>query len=490
MQDAVIGIDVGTSSCKASAFDLRGACIARARVAYPTHLGPNGAASQSPHDWREAVLDALTTLAGSLAAWRIMAIGLSAQIGTQVLLDSQYKELHPAVTWQDGRSEAAAAEVWQKVDRAELARELRTWLPDGPAWPLARMQWLRQALPREFATAAHLAQPKDIIVHALTGNLVSDPSSWRGVAQPDGQIATRALDALDLPNLIPDLVDGTVSPGGLLRSVAERTGLPVGTPVAVGWNDFNASLLGIGSLSLGNAFDVGGTSEHVGVVTGGPRRDFDVISVPFHGVDTDLYTVYGVTSNAGSTIDWMTRTAGRNIDIDAALSATPTGADGLLFMPYLYGERNPIWDASASGALVGLRATHGADHIVRAMVEGIALNLRAILRMIPSDSIRAVRSTGGTAGSAGWNRVKASVLGVPIITTVEPDSSSLGAAITAAVGVNIFADVHEATDAMVHAADVFEPCPQDSERYDAIAADFTGLYPSLVETLHRLRARG
>jgi len=489
MGDAVIGIDLGTSSCKATAFDLAGRVISRSQVRYSTHTDPDGSVTQRSDEWVNGGIAALAALAtNSPRPLTVAGIGLSGQIGTHVLLDADSAPLHDAVTWQDGRAASVTEQLWSILDREQTATELNTWLPSGAAWPLVRMLWMSQALPREFGAAARLAQPKDLLLAALTGRLASDPSSWRGLVTPRGTVLADALERLGLPDLTPELLPGTAEAGRLLPAIAARVGLSPDIPVFVGWNDLNAGLIGVGAIEESDGFDVGGTSEHIGVVSRHRGDGFRAVTVPQHGVATDRYTVYGVTSNAGSAVDWMRRVLPEARDADEILAATAGASDPLLFLPYLYGERAPVWDADAAGAFVGLRTGHGPLELGRAVLEGIAFNLRQILDGLPAHpELTAIRTTGGTASSAAWNQVKADILRRPLLTTAESDSSSLGAAITAALGVGAFDDITAAVHAMVHEARVFEPDPASADHYDELYLDFRRLYPALTETTHRLR---
>lgn len=491
MRELVIGVDLGTSSCKATAFDMQGRAVARARRPYSTQLSADGGATQRPADWDTAALDALAELSAALQHDHVLGIGVSGQIGTHVLIDAAGTPLHDAVTWQDARPAGMSDEPWSQLDRGATASALRTWLPSGGAWPLVRLLWMTEQLPRELAAAEHLAQPKDLLLLRLTGRLVSDPSSWRGLARPDGTVLESALVALGLPSIVPDLVDGMSLAGTLLTTVAARIGLPESTPVFVGWNDLNASLIGVGATVIGDAFDVGGTSEHIGVLTHVPAAGFGAVSIPHHGVSTEHYTVYGVSSNGGSALQWLNDLgAPGSLDIEDALRRSSAGASGLLFLPYLYGERAPIWDAAASGGFIGLRAVHGMPELARSVLEGVALNLRQIFGTLPKTGAdRPIRATGGTSASPGWNQIKANVLARPLVTTEESDTSSLGAAMTAAIGAAVFADVHEAAAAMVHESGVFEPEPTTAAVYDEHFADFVTLYPALADVSHRLRKR-
>jgi len=463
-------------------FDLDGRRHATGRVAYTTHSGEG--VTQRPAEWAEAAVGALAIVARAAVGGHVQGIGLSGQIGTHVLLDATGEPLHDAITWQDGRSASVVAEVDEAVDADWLARELDTRLPPGPAWPLARTLWLSRALPAHFARARWIAQPKDLLARTLTGELVSDPSSWRGLARPDGSILGAALDRLGLPDLVPPLLAPTRRAGGLLPAIAERTGLAPGIPVFTGLNDLNASLLGTGVVTEGRAFDVAGTSEHLGVTVRRPLVPAGLNGVPLHGSDTRVHTVYGVTSNGGSVTEWALAAFG--VDDEQVLAdlvgSTAPGARGLLFLPYLRGERAPVWDAAVRGAFVNLDQSHGTAELVRACLEGVALNLRQIRDRLVEGGVTGdptILATGGPTRMDAWNRIKADVLQQPIRLQTETDSAALGAAMIAAIGSGAHASSPDAAAAMVHEAETIEPDAARAGVYDDAFGRFLELYPAL-----------
>ncbi|MCU1439560.1 MAG: hypothetical protein JWP85_557 [Rhodoglobus sp.] len=481
----VIGLDLGTSSCKAAVFDLSGRPHAVSRVAYATAT-ERGGVTQRADEWAEAAIAALCAIAPAVGDGDLLGIGLSGQIGTHVLLDSAGGPLHDAVTWQDGRSAGVVQEVEDAIDRDWLSTQLDTRLPAGAAWPLVRMLWLSRLDPQLFRRARWIAQPKDFLLRRLTGEIASDPSSWRGIARPDGSIVTEALEKLGIANLVPPLFRETATVGGLLPAIAARTGLPTGLSVYIGMNDLNCSLLGIGAVEPGRAFDVAGTSEHLGYVSTLASASTSVNSVPLHGTDTSLYSVYGVSSNGGSIAQWaaaaLSGTPGSELGEDALaslVSASAPGSDGLLFLPYLRGERAPVWDAAATGALVGLTQTHGAPEIARAALEGVAFNLRQIKELLPESSPSEIRATGGPTRMSAWNQIKADVLQRPIRLLAEADSAALGAAMVAAIGCGAFPSSAAASAAMVRTVGIIDPDVRTAELYDDAYTRFREVYPAL-----------
>ncbi len=505
MRARLLGIDLGSSACKAAAFTLDGEVAALVRVRYAPSGRADRHARQQADAWWEAAKAAVCGVAEQTDMANVLAIGLTGQIGTHVLLDAELRPLGPAVTWRDGRARREQAEVLARIgaERLELLLGLR--LPTGPAWPLGRLLWLSRHRPRAFAQARAVVQPKDYVALQLCGELVSDASSWRGAVHPDGTPATAAFRELGLPDsLLPPLALPTATAGALRDAVARELRLPPGVPVTVGLNDLNSSLLGSGVTGIGDGFDVAGTSEHVGAVLPGPVRQAQLVSLPY-GIGLPLAgeLAYGVSSNGGAAAEWLTQlgaagSANGNgyAQLERAVRETSPGTEGLLFLPYLAGERAPVWDSAASGAWVGLQHAHTGAHLVRAGLEGVALNLRQILELVTAEAgrpPRAIRMSGGPSRSDAWNRIKADVLQLPLEVMAVPEAGVLGAALLAGVAMGAHADVGSAITAMTHVATHVEPDVRLEPLYDEVYAAFAGLYDALRPTttlLESLRTKG
>lgn len=273
-----------------------------------------------------------------------------------------------------------------RIDDGRMSTELQTWLPAGPAWPLPRMVWLRENEPQVFARAHAIVQPKDFVLQRLTGNLLSDASSWPGLVKPNGETHLSALDALGLPDLIPAITSPTSAAGDILPHAADLLGVPTDTAVFVGWNDFNCALVGTGVQQFGDAFDIAGTSEHIGFLSQNAVTTGLVNSVPWSaGVNVDSFVNYGVSSNGGSVSAWLgstylpgvSRSSARNHLLEEFAEASPAGALGRHFLRYLQGERSPIWNADASGAYIGLRSTQAASSGPRAITPSGSVSIPA-----------------------------------------------------------------------------------------------------------------
>ncbi|WP_104087507.1 FGGY-family carbohydrate kinase [Cryobacterium sp. N19] len=487
----VLGVDLGTSSCKTVAFALDGHRVASASVAYPTVTDQRGGVRQDPEMWWAAVQSTIAKVQTVIGAGNLLSIGLSGQIGTHVLVDGEVRPLADAWTWQDGGASIALDEFERVLDSAVLGADLRTWLPPGPAWPLPRLLWLTKTFPAHIARAHYMLQPKDYILHRLTGRIISDSSSLRGVMKPTGEIHRPALDALGLSDLFPPVGQPTESAGEILATVADAISVPRGTRVFIGWNDFNCALVGTGVSATGDGFDIAGTSEHIGILGREPVTDGSINSVPYSmATEADSYVSYGVSSNGGSVTAWLGDTylanlesADRNGRLAVLASGTEPASDGLMFLPYLHGERSPIWDSSATASYTGLTSSHGLGHMVRAALEGVAFNLRQIRDASPDNVERAslIRASGGPTAMHVWNSIKADVLNTPLAIMEEKDSAALGAAILAVVGSGLFPSPAAAMSAMTRIEYVVEPNLQTAARYEAAYQRYSTIYPALAQ---------
>ena len=510
----VAGIDLGTSSCKVGLFEPAGRQLGLGQGSYALERGADGLAEQQPEEWWQALCHALhqSLEAAGLPAEAVAAVGLSGQVGTHLLLDQTGRPLRPAISWQDTRARAEAAALHQRIPRERLARVLGIDLPPGPAWPLPRLLWLRRCAPAQLAQTWRLLHAKDFVAYRLTGELATDASSWRGlVCLPGTELAIDLLRELDLPTDLlaprqpPASVMGRLSPAG-----AQACGLAAGTPVVTGWNDLNCGLLGTGVVRPGMGFDIGGTSEHLGVTLAAEApltRSDNLMLAPYLAPDqgSAARVCYGVTSASGGSLEWyanqflpdLFRHFGERLPaeaptrLEAAAAAVPPGAAGLIFLPYLNGERAPIWDADARGVFFGLSSAHRHPHFVRAILEGVAFSLRQVLQQVESTvgaPIDRVHASGGPASLRLWNQIKANVLNRPLVVPQVTHAACLGAAMLAAIGSGWYAEAHSAAAGMVQFAQQLDPEPEHVDRYQGLFTLYASLYPQLRGAFARLAA--
>lgn len=432
--------------------------------AYPVLFG-----EQNPRDWWTAVCDCIR----EVAAGEVLAAGATGHISSLTFVDKSGAPLRPAIGFQDQRAVEEVQELSNAFSREELASQLGIDLPPAATWPLPRLMWLRKHEPATLERAHYCLQAKDYVNFRLTGQFASDASSNRGLVDLNtGRLAGDVFAALGLPaDLLPPIFGPEETIGTVTASAAAETGLAAGTPVVAGWNDLNTAVLGSGSPPL---FNITGTSEHVGAVTQTARHSPQLTCAPFLPGN---WLYYGVTSCGGGSLEWFSRAFETPVEELLGLAgAAPAGSDSLFFLPYLQGERAPIWDGQASGAFIGIRTHHDRRHFARAILEGVAFSLRQILDLVQSPGGQ-IRVSGGAARSPLWNRIKADVFGREVAILENTHTGVCGAAMLAAVGAGEYADAGAAARCMNKVATAF--APSHAALYEELYQRYCGLYPAL-----------
>jgi xylulokinase len=469
---AVLALDLGTSAAKAGVVALDGRLRGDARAAYPLLLeGEAGRAEQDPDTWWDALCEAAgMAMAQAAAEGPVQPIAICC-VGQGPTLVPTAADGHPvgnAVTWLDRRSGAESASVAVALGRhgwnvtlLGSARRLAAEAPDvasRAAWFLSA--WDHVALRLSGVAATALQDPADAVT-------------------PD-EARLAGLDARSAP---PGIRAGTQL-GGLLPGPAAELGLPVGLPVVAGVNDAIATFLGAGLTDAGQAIDTGGTSGGFGLYVASP------VSVPplWTGAAPlpGLWYVGGAMAGTGKALDWFVADALGGAATLATLlaEAAPVRAasEGLVFLPYLAGERWPIQDPSARGAFVGLTLHHGRGHLARAVLEAAAYAVRHVAAPVFDAGLpfAELRVTGGTAASRLWNGIKANVLGVEVLVPAVTEASLVGAAILAAVGAGAHPDLRTGLAAMTREAERIVPDPAEVAIYDRAFAVYEELHARLA----------
>jgi xylulokinase len=506
----LLGLDIGTSGAKALLCDDRGRVLATAMAEYPLASPFPLWSEQNPADWwrgaRQALRDAIGQ-AGVDAA-QIAGLGLTGQMHGAVFLDAQGQVIRPALLWNDQRTAAECAEITERVGAARLIE-----IAGNPAltgFQAPKILWLRNHEPEHYARLAQVLLPKDYIRLLLTGARAADAADAAGTLLLD--LRTRdwsdeILGALDIPrDWLPRVYEGPQVTGALLPAVASELGLSPGLPVIAGGGDNAAAAIGTGIVRPGVISSSIGTSgvifAHADQIALDPQGRLHTFchSVP------GKYHLMAVALSAGGSFQWLRnilRSAGTldanlqspisNLSYDqlTALAAeVPIGAEGLLFLPYLTGERTPHLDPLARGAFVGLTARHGLGHLARAVMEGVVFSLRDGLEIMRGLglALNEVRATGGGGRSLLWRQMQADIYGAAVATLAAEEGPAYGAALLAGVGAGRFADVFDAVDRCVSVSGVTEPDPAARARYDEVYAIYRGLYGTLREDMHRLAA--
>jgi xylulokinase len=502
---ALLGIDLGTTGVKAALFGANdGQVITSAFFEYPLYHPQPGWAEQQPEDWWRATLAAIRACleAGArhgVTPADVRGMGLSGQMHGVVLLDEQSMVLRPCIIWADQRSEAQCRWMTERVGAARLIDYVSN--PALPGFSAPKALWVRDNEPEIFARARTLLLPKDYIRFLLTGVKAMEISDAAGTCLLDvkrGEWSREVLDAIGFdPSLLPPVVPADKICGTITAEVAQLTGLIEGTPVAGGGADNACGAVGNGVVRSGLALVSIGTSGVVLAHTDSPQVDRSG-PVPrvhtFNHAVPDAWYLMGVTQGAGLSLRWvrdniglpemaLERWAGVDAYVILAQEAghVPAGSDGLLFLPYLQGERTPHLDAYARGGWIGLTASHNRQHLVRSVLEGVAFSLKDCFAIIQEQglALEQVRATGGGAKSPLWRQIIADVLGVELVTTNAQEGPAFGAALLAGVASRVYSSVQQACDATVRIVERTEPQPATASVYARMYEQYRALYPAL-----------
>lgn len=480
----MIGLDLGTGGVRAIAVNLQMQAIAVATSSYPLLTPQPGWTEQNPSDWLEASLNALLDLTQKLNGHQVLALGLSGQMHGMVPLDADGSVIRPAILWNDQRTGKAVDAIETAIPRQEMIR--RTGNPAITGFQLPKIVWLRSEEPQAYARLQQVLLPKDYLGYMLTGELVTEPSDASGIGclnlvqrQWDADI----LKALNLSlALFPAIVESCAIAGRLKPVIAERTGLPAGLPVVAGGGDNAAAAIGLGisSSHLNRGSLSIGTSGVIFVPCDRPIPDPEGMVHMFCHADGG-YHLLGVTLAAGGALRWYRDTFAPQLaftDLMAMADLSSPGARGVLFLPHLAGERSPYLDPDTRGAWVNLSLAHTQADLVRAVLEGVAFNLRAALEIINDITpVHQLLATGGGARSNTWLQILADVLQAELVAPQAEEGAAYGAAILAMVGIGAYANLEAAFKMLPQDNKAIQP--QANSAYAAAFERYSKLYEAL-----------
>ena len=495
MGSLVLGIDASTTATKALLVDPSGAVRATGVAEYPFSTPRPLWSEQDPGLWWDGTVVAIRAAleAAGVDGGEVAAVGLTGQMHGAVLLDAADAVLRPAILWNDQRTGAECDAIRAAVGPERLVEITGNDAITGFTAP--KLVWVRDHEPEVWARLAHVLLPKDYVRLRLTGEHAMDKADGSGtilfdLAARDWSLAV--LDALGIdPAWMPPTFEGPSVTGTVSAAAARATGLRAGTPVVAGGGDQAANAVGVGAVDPGVVALSLGTSGVIFAATDAPLVEAHGRVHAFcHAVPGRWHMMAVMLSAAGS-LRWYRDALAPGEAFgplaDEAASVPP-GSDGLLFLPYLSGERSPYPDPLARGAFVGLTLLHERRHMTRAVLEGVAFGLRDGLDLMvavgmPAPSV--IRASGGGTASPVWRSILADVLDAEIATVDTPEGAAFGAALLAAVGAGWYATVAEATSATVATTPVAAPGP-DAARYAEAHALYRDLYPALAPTFHRL----
>lgn len=474
MKEFLLGIDVGTSACKAAVFDRVGTALAQASRPCAVHHPRPGWAEQNPEDWWEAVVLALNDIwaAGIVSPKDIAGVGIAGQSWSAVAVDGRGRALCNTPIWYDTRAQLECEELKARIGEERIFRLCGN--PVQPSYTLPKILWYQKHLPEIYGKTDKILQSNSFIGGRLTGRIAHDLSQGYGMFCFD--MAHGAWDrdmaremGID-PAMLCELVRSSDIIGAITAEAAAATGLLAGTPVAGGGLDAACGTLGAGVVAPGQTQEQGGQAGGMSICVSRCLADPALI-LSMH-VTGDTWLLQGGTVGGGGVLKWMERefcaseraeaaTGGANSFeiISEECGAVPAGCEGLVFLPYMAGERSPIWDPQAKGVFFGLDYTKTRAHMLRAGMEGAAYALRHNLEVAEAcgAGVTELRAMGGAANSFVWTQIKADVTGKPIAVPSSDTATTLGAALLAGVGVGYYAGFKEAVGSTVSVSRVHEP---------------------------------
>ena len=497
----LLAIDIGTSSCKAAVFDREGNVIGTAGSSYHVYYPHPGWAEQDPEEWWGGVCRALQGM------WKnegidpsdICCVGIDGQSWSAIALDAQGKCLVNTPIWMDQRAKHQCSESSARIGENNIFD--LSGNPMLPSYTTGKVLWYRQELPEVYSRIDKVLQSNSYIAYRLTGEISQDVSQgygWhcfdmRKGSWDEGMTREFGID----PSFLPQVVSCDSIVGKVTKEASAQCGLPEGTPVTAGGLDAACGALGAGVLYDGETQEQGGQAGGMSICLDTYQADPRLI-MGFHVVP-GKWLLQGGTVGGGGTMRWFEQqfgdyersrkeVSGKSslVQLGELAEAVSPGCDGLVFLPYMSGERTPIWDPDAKGVYYGIDFSKTKGHFVRACMEGVAYSLRHNLETAAAAGAKAnvLRAVGGSANSLLWTQIKADVTGSPIIVPYADEATTLGAAILAGVGCGMYASYEEAVRLTVRETRRHEPDPSKKAVYDKNYETYLALYTSLKDLMH------
>jgi len=501
----LMGIDVGTTGTKTILIDEAGKIISSSLEEYPLYTPRPNWAEQNPEDWWSATIKSIKgVLAKSgIKGEEIKGIGLSGQMHGAVLIDKNYKVLRPCILWCDQRTAKQCEYITRTIGRDRLIR-----LACNPAltgFTAGKVIWVRDNEPQIYEKIFKILLPKDYIRFMLTGSFateVSDASGTLFLDVKERRWSDEILEKLDIDrDLMPECYESTVVSGEVSGDVSRQTGLRVGTPVVGGGGDQAAQAVGSGIVKEGRISSTIGTSGVVFAFSDEVKVDPSGRVHTFCHAVPKKWHIMGVMLSAGGSLRWFRDSLGgqeveeakaRGIDPYEVLieeaSSVEAGCEGLIFLPYLTGERTPYADPDAKGVFFGLTLRHKKPHLIRSIMEGVSYGMRDSLEIIKGMGVPVmeVRASGGGARSSLWRQIQADVSDVELVTVNITEGAAFGAALLAGVGTGIYGSVEEACEGTIRITSRLLPQKGNVKRYNEYYEVYRSLYPILKNSFSKI----
>ena len=501
----LIGVDVGTTGAKTILVDEMGRLHASALESYPLHTPQPKWAEQNPEDWWQATVKSIrVVLAESkISPDTIKGLGLSGQMHGLVLMDSEHCVLRPAILWCDVRTTQQCHYINKTVGVDLLVQ--RTCNPALEGFTAPKVIWVRDNEPDILKKTATMCLPKDYVRFRMTGEIATEVSDAAGTLLFDVRHrcwSEEVLDKLDLDSdLLPPVYESADVCGAITAEVAELTGLKAGTPVVGGGADNACSAVGNGIVKAGRVSASLGTSGAVVAHTDEAKVDSNLRAHSFCHSAPNKWYLMGVVLSAGGAFRWFRDSLG-DCEVAAAKVAgvqpyelltqeaakAPVGSEGLIFLPYLTGERTPHADSNAKATFFGMTLRHGKPHLIRSVLEGVVYAMRDSLEIIRGldTPVNQIYATGGGARSPLWRQIQADVYNTELVTIDIAEGPAFGAAILAGVGTGVYDSVESASDAIVKITSSTYPIPVNVKIYEEFYQIYRDLYPALKPQFDRV----
>jgi len=494
----LMGIDIGTSGTKTLLIRDDGRLVAKSFADYPLVHPKPGWAEQDPSDWWNATVKSIREVLakGNVSGEEVLGLGLSGQMHGAVLLDKTHRVLRPAILWCDQRTAKECDWITAKLGRQGLNRY--TCNPALTGFTAPKIIWVKNNEPEIFGRIDRVLLPKDYIRFRLTGIFASEVSDASGTLLFDVQNRRWSAEMMKKLGLnsawLPEVFESPVSSGKINRETAEATGLKEKTPVVGGGGDQAAGAVGNGVVEPGIISSTIGTSGVVFAFTASVKKDpLQRVHSFCHAVPGKWH-VMGVMLAAGGSFQWFRNNMGEEemqeakqkgadpYEILTAKAATvPAGSEGLIFLPYLMGERTPYPDPNAKAVFFGINPRHKKAHMIRAVMEGVAFGLRDSLEIFRTMKvpIRQIRASGGGGRSSLWRQIQSDIFNTEIVTINAEEGPAFGVALLAGVGTGVYSSVEEACRKTIKVTSRTSPQKQNAKLYD----EFYGIYRSLYRDL-------
>lgn len=503
----ILGVDIGTSGTKTVLFSEDGIPVSSATYEYPLYTPQNGYAEQDPLDWWNAVVNGIKQVIGEsgVVASEIKGIGLSGQMHGLVMLDGDNKVIRRSIIWCDQRTSKEVAEITDRVGADRLIEI--TANPAITGFTAAKIMWVKNNEPQNYEKCRHILLPKDYIRFMLTGEYateVSDASGMQLLDIPGRCWSEEVLNKLGIDkSLLAKVYESPEITGKITGRAAELTGLAEGTIVVGGAGDNAAAAVGTGVVEDGKAFTTIGSSGVVFAHTSNISIDKKGRVHTFCCAVPNCWHVMGVTQSAGLSLKWfrdnlcwseMETALNMGVDpyylTDKEAMDVPIGANKLLYMPYLNGERTPHLDPNCRGAFVGLSTMHKKKDMIRAVMEGVSYSLRDCVEVMREMdiSVTDMMACGGGGSSPLWRQMLADLYACPVKTTQNKEGPALGVALLAAVGAGIYSSVPEACKAVILPDKVQNPIQENIGEYEKVYNVYKKLYPAMKSCFEDIAA--